>query len=53
MMFYLLMLMTVTVDPVLPSISIFSPTVYKELDQKYALFTRTKAAVGKFRLTFL
>ena len=52
MMFYLLMLMTVTVDPVLPSISIFSPTVYKELDQKYALFTRTKAAVGKFRLTY-
>ena len=53
MMFYLPVLMIVTVNPVLPSTQIFSPTFYKELDQNYALFTRTKAAVGKFRLTYL
>ena len=52
-MFYFPMLMIVTVNPVLPSTPIFSPTFYKELNQNYALFTRTKAALGKFCLNYL
>ena len=47
-----LLLMVVTVNPILACTPVFSASFYTELNENYALFARTKAAVGKSYASF-